>query len=263
MIEFLMSPDALVALLTLTFLEIILGVDNIIFISIASSKLPDDQQKKATNIGLFLAMIMRIILLFGISYLVALKAPFWHINLPWIQGGISGQAIILFAGGLFLIYKSTHEIHEKVEEPEHDKDEVQNHRGSTLSKAVTQIMLINIVFSFDSILTAIGMTNGIGDDPSQALVLMVIAVVISVIIMMLFAHPIGKFVHKNPSVQILGLSFLILIGFMLIAEAAHLSHLSVFKQEVGIIPKGYLYFTIAFSLFVEFLNLKLKKKKNK
>ncbi len=263
MIEFLTSPDALVALLTLTFLEIILGVDNIIFISIASSKLPENQQKKATNIGLFLAMIMRIILLFGISSLIALKAPFWNINLPWIQGGISGQSVILFAGGLFLIYKSTNEIREKVEEPEHDKDEIITHRKSTISKAIVQIMLINIVFSFDSILTAIGMTNGLSDNPDNALVIMIIAVVISVVIMMIFAHPIGKFVNKNPSVQILGLSFLILIGFMLIAEAAHLAHLSVFDNEVGVIPKGYLYFTITFSMCIEFLNMKLKKMKLK
>jgi len=261
MIEFLTSADALFALLTLTFLEIVLGVDNIIFISIASSKLPEEHQKKATNIGLLLAMVMRIILLFGISYLVALKAPFWTINLPWIYGGISGQAVILFAGGLFLIYKSTHEIHEKIEEPEHDKEEVVSHRGTTLSKAVVQIMLINIVFSFDSILTAIGMTNGLSDNPNNALVLMIVAVVISVFIMMAFAHPIGKFVNKNPSVQILGLSFLILIGFMLIAEAAHLSHLTIFGSKVGVIPKGYLYFTITFSMFIEFLNMKMSKKK--
>ena len=254
--EVFSNPDAWIALLTLTFLEIVLGVDNIIFISIASSKLPKEQQKKAVNIGLLLAMGLRIVLLFGISLLVAMNAPFWHINLPWIQGGISGQALILFLGGLFLLYKSTKEIHEKVEAPEHDKQEVEKQRSATLSNAIVQITMINIVFSFDSILTAIGMTNGISDNPDHALVLMVIAVVVSVIIMMLFANPVGQFVNKHPSIQILGLSFLILIGFMLIAEAAHLSHLKVFGSEVGTIPKGYLYFTIAFSLLVEFLDLR-------
>lgn len=260
MFEILSSPDALVALLTLTFLEIILGIDNIIFISLASSKLPKAHQKKATNIGLLLAMLIRIILLFGISWLVAMEAPFWHINLPWIKGGISGQGLILFAGGLFLLYKSTSEIHEKVEDKGHDEREVKKGRSSTLSKAIVQITLINIVFSFDSILTAVGMTNGIGNNPTDALIIMVIAVMISVIIMMLFAAPVGRFVNDHPTVQLLGLAFLILIGFMLIAEGAHLSHLAIFGEEVGAIPKGYLYFTIAFSLFIEFINMRYRKR---
>lgn len=261
MFEILSDPNAWGALVTLTFLEIVLGIDNIIFISIASSKLPEYQQKKATNIGLFLAMVLRIVLLFGISYLTALNAPFWHINLPWLQAGISGQAVILFAGGLFLIYKSTKEIHEKVEEPEHDKEEVEKQSSNSLSNAIVQIMLINIVFSFDSILTAIGMTNGISSNPTDALIIMIIAVVISVLIMMIFAHPIGKFVNKHPSIQVLGLSFLILIGFMLIAEAAHLSHMNMFGATIGAIPKGYLYFTISFSMLIEFLNMRMRKNK--
>jgi predicted tellurium resistance membrane protein TerC len=256
------NPDAWVALLTLTFLEIVLGVDNIIFISIASSKLPKEEQKKATNIGLLLAMILRIILLFGISILVAMNAPFWEFKLPWIAAEVSGQAVILFLGGIFLLYKSTKEIHDKVEAPLHGKEHVENKRSSSLSKAIIQITMINIVFSFDSILTAIGMTNGISENPDHALVLMIIAVVISMAIMMLFANPVGRFVNNNPSIQILGLSFLILIGFMLIAEAAHLSHLAVLDSKVGTIPKGYLYFTISFSLFVEFLNLRRQKNKS-
>ncbi|PIB31002.1 hypothetical protein BFP77_02805 [Maribacter sp. 4U21] len=261
MLEIFTSPDAWIALLTLTFLEIVLGIDNIIFISIAAGKLEESQRKKATNIGLMLAMVMRILLLFGISMLTAMKKPFWVIDGDWITGGISGQSVILFAGGLFLLYKSTKEIHEKVEDRGHDEREVTNARGNTLTKAIIQITVINIVFSFDSILTAIGMTNGISPNPNDALILMVIAVVISVVIMMLFANPVGDFVNRHPSVQILGLSFLILIGFMLIAEAAHLSHLIVFGNEVGVIPKGYLYFAIAFSLMVEFFDLRMKKNK--
>jgi len=206
-------------------------------------------------------MVMRIVLLFGISYLVAMEAPFWHINLPWIEAGISGQAVILFFGGLFLLYKSVHEIHEKVEVKE-EAQEVEKKSASSLSKAIAQITLINVVFSFDSILTAVGMTNGLSENPNDALILMIVAVIISVLIMMLFANPVGKFVNKHPSIQILGLSFLILIAFMLIAEAAHLSHLKMFKASVGTIPKGYLYFTIAFSLLIEFLNFKLRKKKS-
>lgn len=259
MFEIFSSPDAWIALVTLTFLEIVLGIDNIIFISIAAGKLEKSQRKKATNIGLVLAMVMRIVLLFGISLLTAMKKPFWVIDTDWITGGISGQAIILFAGGLFLLYKSTKEIHEKVEDRGHDEREVTKARGNTLTKAIVQITVINIVFSFDSILTAIGMMNGISPNPNDALILMIVAVVISVVIMMLFANPVGEFVNKHPSIQILGLSFLILIGFMLIAEAAHIGHLIVFGNEVGTIPKGYLYFVIAFSLMVEFFDLRMKK----
>ena len=261
MFEIFASPDAWVALITLTFLEIVLGIDNIIFISIAAGKLEKKQRKKATNIGLVLAMALRIILLFGISLLTSMKKPFWILDTDWISGGISGQALILFGGGLFLLYKSTHEIHEKIEDKGHDEREVKSHRSSSLTNAILQITVINIVFSFDSILTAIGMTNGISPNPNDALVLMVIAVVISVLIMMLFANPVGEFVNRHPSIQVLGLSFLILIGFMLIAESAHLSHLVVFGNEIGTIPKGYLYFSIAFSLMVEFFNMRMKRNK--
>ncbi|MDE0600039.1 MAG: TerC family protein, partial [Dokdonia donghaensis] len=218
MFDILTTADAWIALLTLTFLEIILGIDNIIFISIAAEKLPQKDRKKATNIGLALAMGMRIALLFGISWLVALSAPFWHINASWITGGISWQAVILIAGGIFLIWKSVHEIHEKVDETGLEEEEISKKSSTTLGNAIVQIAVINLVFSFDSILTAVGMTNGLSDNPTDALIIMVIAVVISVGIMMLFANPVGNFIAKHPSLQILGLSFLILIGFMLIAE---------------------------------------------
>lgn len=260
MFDILATADAWIALLTLTFLEIVLGIDNIIFISLAAAKLPASQRKRATNIGLTLAMVLRIVLLFGISILVSLQAPFWTFDLGWASGGMTWQALILIAGGLFLIYKSTQEIYEKVEDIGHDEREVEKKQASTFSKAIIQITLINIVFSFDSILTAIGMTNGLSDNPNDALIVMIIAVVVSVLIMLLFANPVGEFVNRHPSVQVLGLAFLLLIGFMLIAEGAHLAHLKFFDAGVGVIPKGYLYFAIAFSLFVEFLNFKLRKR---
>jgi len=249
------SSAVWLSLLTLTFLEIVLGVDNIIFISIAASKLPDEQQNKATNIGLVLAMVMRIALLFGISWLIAMKDPWFSIDVSWFKAGFSGQSLILIVGGIFLLYKSVTEIHHKLEGEEHQ--EGGSRKTSTLSSAIVQITLINIVFSFDSILTAVGMTNGV----YGALVIMIIAVVFSVLIMMLFAVPVGRFVNKHPSIQMLGLSFLILIGFMLILEGGHLAHLSVFGGEIGVVPKGYLYFAIAFSLTVEFLNMNLRKSK--
>lgn len=267
MLEFLLTGDAIIALLTLTFLEIILGIDNIVFISIAANKLPEHQRSKATNIGLILAMLQRVILLFFVSFLVGLSQPFYNLETSWVELHISWQALILFIGGLFLIYKSTSEIREKVTYPEHDEDQVKGKKIKSLSNALVQILIIDFIFSIDSILTAVGMTNGLHPNPNYTLVLMIIAVMISIVIMIAFANPIRKFIDTNPSIQMLGLAFLILIGFMLITEAAHLSHTEFFGNKVGAIPKGYLYFAIAFSLFVEFLNYKInknmKKKANK
>lgn len=249
--ESLFTAEALVSLLTLTFLEIVLGIDNIIFISIAANKLSKKDQPKARNIGLILAMVFRVILLFGISFLISLQQPFAHIDWGWLKAGISGQSVILFVGGLFLLYKATSEIHHKLEGTE---DEVQKPKGSAASKlsgVVIQIALINIVFSIDSILTAIGLT--------QNVTVMIVAVVLSIIIMMAFSGPVGDFVNRHPTIQMLGMAFLIMIGFMLIAEGAHLGHVSILGSEVGVVPKGYLYFAIAFSLLVEALNMKLRK----
>jgi predicted tellurium resistance membrane protein TerC len=261
MFEIFANADAWIALLTLTFLEIVLGIDNIIFISIAAGKLNGAQKAKAINIGLLLAMVNRIVLLLGISLLTSLKAAWFHLDWGWITGGISGQAIILFFGGLFLLYKSTREIHEKIEDKGHQEATLAKKQSTSFGSVLWQIIIIDLVFSVDSILTAIGMTNGISPNPNDALMLMVIAVVVSVGIMMLFARAVGEFVGKHPTIQVLALSFLILIGFMLITEAAHLSHVVVFGQSIGAIPKGYLYFAIAFSLGVEFINMKLRPKK--
>ena len=252
--EIFTQLDTWIALLTLTFLEIVLGIDNIIFISIAAGKLPKNKVKKATNIGLLLAMLFRIMLLTGISYLIAMKDPLFTIDLTWLQAGISGQSIILFSGGIFLLYKSTHEIHQKVEGIEYKTTESDKLKTS-LSGVIIQIVLIDIIFSFDSVLTAVGMTNGI----QGALIIMITAVIISILIMMIFAVPVGRFVNNHPTIQMLALSFLILIGFMLVTESAHLSNAVIFGQHIGAIPKGYLYFAIAFSLGVEALNMRVNK----
>jgi predicted tellurium resistance membrane protein TerC len=254
--EIFLQAETWVSLITLTFLEIVLGIDNIIFISISANKLPENQVKKATLLGLALAMITRIALLFSVSYLIALKDPFFSVDLGWFKTGLTGQSIILFLGGIFLLYKSTSEIREKMEDTNEDKV-IKTPKIISFKNVIIQIILIDIVFSFDSILTAVGMTNGV----DGALTIMVIAVIISIIIMMIFSQPINKFVNRNPTIQMLALSFLILIGFMLITEGAHLSHTEFFNKTVGAIPKGYLYFAIAFSLGVEMLNLKLRKKK--
>jgi predicted tellurium resistance membrane protein TerC len=252
------SSSVWMSLITLTFLEIVLGVDNIIFISIAASKLDKKDQAKATNIGLVLAMVLRIVLLLGISVLVAMTAPWISINTTWLTVGFTGQSLILIAGGIFLLYKSVSEIHHKLEGYEHETTNDPKNKLS-LNSAIVQITIINIVFSFDSILTAVGMTNGL----EGALIIMIIAVVISVVIMMMFAVPVGRFVNEHPTIQMLGLAFLILIGFMLILEGGHLADLSFFGSHIGAVPKGYLYFAIAFSLLVEFLNMRLRKKARK
>ncbi|MDV2448498.1 MULTISPECIES: TerC family protein [Elizabethkingia] len=251
------STDAWVALLTLTFLEIVLGIDNIVFISIVSSKLSPKDQPKARNIGLGLAMVFRIALLFGIKWVLSLNSVLLEVNLSWFHGKITGQSIIIFLGGLFLLYKSVTEIHHKLEGEEELKTE--NTKKVGLNSAIVQIALLNLVFSFDSILTAVGLVSFKEFGETGALSIMILSVIISIVIMMAFAGPVSHFVNKHPTIQILGLSFLILIGVMLLAESSHLAHVVIFEQEVGVIPKGYLYFAIFFSLAVEFINMKLRK----
>lgn len=263
--EILSNPNAWVALLTLTFLEIILGIDNIVFLSIVSGKLKEEDQPKARRIGLLLAMAFRIVLLFGITWVMSLKESFFDFDLSFVSGGISGQSIIVFGGGLFLLYKSVSEIHHKLEGEE---KATSGKASNSLTAAIIQIALLNIVFSFDSILTAVGLVSAaeppVGFGPGGALEIMIAAIVISILIMLIFAGPVSKFVNEHPTIQILGLSFLILIGVMLLAEGSHLANIKFFGDtEVHSIPKGYLYFAIFFSLFVEFLNLRMKKKSSK
>ncbi|MBT3667661.1 MAG: TerC family protein [Opitutae bacterium] len=236
--EIFLQPEAWIALLTLTFLEIVLGIDNIIFISIVSNKLPEAQQPKARSIGLVLALFVRILMLSGISYIIGFTQPLFEV----FEHQVSGRDMILAIGGLFLVAKSITEIHDKVE-----KDEIElsgDKKPATFKNVLVQIVLLDIIFSFDSILTAVGMS---GD-----LIIMISAVVISIFIMMAFATPISKFINKYPTLQMLALSFLILIGFMLILESVHFE-----------VPKGYIYFAVFFSLLVEFLNIQSRKKRRK
>lgn len=234
--EIFAQPDTWVALLTLTFLEIILGIDNIIFISLVAGKVDEKDQKKARLGGLSLALIMRVLLLLSITWIIGLTEPVLTVG----DFELSWRDIILFAGGIFLLVKSTLEIHHKVEgQAEEQGKSLKSHMS--FSTAIIQIVLLDIVFSFDSILTAVGLTD--------QLILMIIAVIISIIIMMIFAKPVGDFVNTHPTIQILALSFLILIGVMLIVEAAHYH-----------VPKGYIYFAVFFSLAIEMLNMRYRKK---
>lgn len=256
-LEVFLLPSAWISLLTLAFLEIVLGIDNIVFLSIVSSRLPADQQPKARRLGLVLAMLFRIGLLFCISLLMKLTTPLISFDTSWLDGSLTGQGLIIFAGGLFLLYKSVSEIHHKLEgESEHEGGK----KSTSFIGVIVQIVALDIVFSFDSVLTAVGLVSFNEFGYAGAMTIMVTAVVASVLVMLLFAGPVSNFVNQHPTIQMLGLSFLILIGVMLLVEAAHVSQLSIFGTQVGEIPKGYIYFAIAFSLLVEFLNMKLRKK---
>jgi predicted tellurium resistance membrane protein TerC len=232
-VEWITEPHIWVAFLTLTALEIVLGIDNIVFISIVAGKLKSDQQKRARTLGLALAMLTRIALLFSISWIIRLTTPFFSI----LGQGISGRDMILIAGGLFLIGKSTHEIHQKLEGEEgHASARV----SPSFTSVIVQILLLDVVFSLDSVITAIGMVEQIE--------IMIAAVVVAVAFMMVFAGSISTFVERHPTIKMLALSFLLLIGVTLIAEG--------FDRHI---PKGYIYFAMAFSVFVEMLNLRLRK----
>jgi predicted tellurium resistance membrane protein TerC len=231
--DWITDPQAWIGFATLTVLEIVLGIDNVIFLSILAGKLPQGQQQRARQIGLVLAMVMRILLLLSLSWIVRLTAPLFSV----LGQEISGRDLVLLIGGLFLIAKSTHEIHERLEGEEgHASGKV----GATFTSVLIQIVLLDIVFSLDSVITAVGMVSELG--------VMISAVVLAVAFMMFFARPIGEFVDRHPTVKMLALSFLLMIGVALIADGL--------DQHI---PKGYIYFAMAFSVLVEVLNLKARK----
>jgi predicted tellurium resistance membrane protein TerC len=234
MFDWMSSPEGWIALLTLTVLEIVLGIDNIVFISILAGKLRPEEREKARRVGLGLAMFIRIALLLSITWVMGLTAPIFSVT----RHEISGRDLILIIGGLFLIAKSTHEIHDKLEGEEgHASGKI----AASFTGVIIQILLLDIVFSLDSVITAVGMAEDVA--------VMIIAVVIAVAVMMLSAAAISDFVDRHPTVKMLALSFLLLIGVSLIAEG--------FEQHI---PKGYIYFAMGFSIFVEMINLRVRSK---
>lgn len=233
------SPETWIAFITLIVLELVLGVDNVIFISILAGKLPVQDQQRARTTGILLAVLTRLLLLASLSWIISLEDPFFHI--PWFGGeniGISGRDLILIAGGLFLLWKSTHEIHDKLEGKE---GQASAKVAATFVSVIIQIMLLDIVFSLDSVITAVGMVDHIE--------IMIAAVIIAAIVMVFVATPLGEFVEQHPTIKILALSFLLLIGFTLIVEGLH-QH----------IPKGYVYFAMGFSVMVEMINIRVRDK---
>lgn len=233
--EWLADPNAWIGLLTLTVLEIVLGIDNIIFISILAGKLPVRKQQRARQIGLGLAMLMRILLLLSLSWIIGLTRPLFAL----VGFEVTGRAIILIGGGLFLLAKSTHEIHNKLEG---DDEERGGRAAPSLASVLVQIILLDMVFSLDSVITAVGMVDEIA--------VMIAAVVLAVAVMMMFAGTISGFVERHPTIKMLALSFLLLIGVNLIGEGLGFH-----------IPKGYTYFSMGFAVFVEMLNIKLRRRK--
>jgi predicted tellurium resistance membrane protein TerC len=233
----LFSVASLISLLTLSVLEIVLGIDNIIFISIVAGKLPRAKQGRARTIGLMMALIMRVLLLFSISWIVGLKDALFTIG----DFGVTGRDLILFAGGVFLLYKTTMELHNKIQG--YDEDEM-NFKKVSFNAIVMQIVLIDIVFSFDSILTAVGLVTN--------LLIMILAVILAMVIMILFSGKVSDFINDNPTIKVLALSFLLMIGVVLILEAFH-EH----------VDKKFIYISIAFSLFVELMNIRMRKKEER
>jgi predicted tellurium resistance membrane protein TerC len=237
----LLGIEGLFYLLVLSLLEIVLGIDNIIFISIVTEKLPSEKRKYARNIGLTLALLIRLFLLSIVSWIMGMTKPFMYV----FEHPFSGQSAVLLIGGLFLIYKSTIEMHNSVKghEEEHSSKKL------SLSKIILQIVLIDIVFSFDSIISAIGMTNGMKQDTGgDPLIIIYLAVIISMVVMLIFSKQISDFIQNNPTIKMIALGFLVTIGVLLVAEA--------FGQHI---PKGYVYFALSYSLFVEFLNIRMRK----
>jgi predicted tellurium resistance membrane protein TerC len=232
--ESLLTTEGIVSLITLTFLEIVLGIDNIVFISITAGRLPKPDQKKARNLGLLLALLVRIGLLFGVSWIIGLKEPFVSFG----DFDLSFRDLILIIGGLFLLGKSTSEIHAKLEG---EDDEIRGVQVMSFRGAILQIILLDVVFSLDSILTAVGLVENV--------VIIVIAIVISLAVMLIFAKKISDFIHQHPAMKLLAVSFLMMIGLVLVIEGLHVH-----------VPKGYIYFAMAFSLGIEVLNMKIRKK---
>ena len=232
--EWLSDPQIWIAFITLTVLELVLGIDNVIFVSILSGKLPLKDQPKARFIGLWLALVMRVALLFSLTWVMGLVEPLFSV----VGQNVSGRDLILLTGGLFLIFKSTHEIHGSLEGAE---GEASKKTYPGFASVIVQIMLLDIVFSLDSVITAVGMVDNVW--------IMIAAVIVSIIAMMMFAGSIGAFVQRHPTIKMLALSFLLLIGTTLIAEGLEFH-----------IPKGYIYFAMAFAVFVETLNIRLRKK---
>ena len=235
--EHLFTSEALISLIALTFMEIVLGIDNIVFISIIAGKLPEDKEKSARNIGLILALGFRIALLLGITWLVQLTDPVWTWNFAWgsFSFAPSWRDLILLAGGLFLLTKSVSEMHSKLEGEEEARKKKKDSQQAA-SWVIAQIIVLDIVFSFDSILTAVGLVD------ADKVLIMIVAVVISLIIMLMAAGAISRFINSHPTMKMLALSFLLLIGFMLAFEGLH----SIHHQEI---PKGYIYFAMAFSVW--------------
>lgn len=261
MFDIFTIPEAWIALCTLILVDVFVSIDNIRFVSFASGKLAKGTRQKGMFSGFALTILLRLVLLFSATWLLSLKKPFLMIDTEWLSGSLSMEGVLLLTGGLFLVYKGTKEIREKIEDRRHDEREVKRESSNNLGKVIVQLTVVNMVFSFDFMLSAVGMTHGITAHDNDALSIGILAALLSFFVMISLAHKLNTLVEKHPSLRVLGLAFMILIGLVLIADAAHASHIILFKSGTISFPKMYLYFVVLFSATIITLEL-IRNKKN-
>lgn len=259
MIDFLTSGPAIIALIVLTILGIMIGVDNLRFIEIATDKLENKSKNNAVNLSVLMAFLLRFGLLLLIYWTLSLTSTFWDVNLSFLRAEISGESLLLIVGGLFLIYKGTSEIHEEVEDRGFDVRKITAEQSTSFGKSIWQTSVINAVFAFDVVLLALGLMNRLDGNILRVIVLIAIAMTLSLLSLILFKEPLQRIFKKHPSINILGLGFLLLVGFAMLIESAYLSHLQIFGADVGMLPKSYLNIAILVSLIFMFLAVKLRK----
>jgi len=263
MIDFLTSGPAIIALIILTIAGVMISADNLRFIEIASSKLDDNKKNKANNIGVLVAFLLRIVLAFVAVWILSLKVGVFDFNFLGIHAAITGESLFLIIGGLFLLYKGVTEIHEEVEDRGFDERKIISEQSSSFGKSIWKTTIINTVFAFDIVLLAVGLTNRLDTDMNRVLVLIIIAILLSLVLILVFKNYINRSFYKHPSLHIVGLSFLVLVGFIMLAEGAYLSHAKIFGSEVGALPKNLAYLVIGVSLLFLFINVKRRKENTK
>lgn len=263
MIDFLTSVPALLCLIILTIVCVMIGKDNIKFIEITTEKLDTKKRNNAFNFSVLLAFLFRFALAFIAAWVLSFTVRFWDINFYGLRAEISGESLLLIVGGLFLLYKGTTEVHEEVEDKGYDVRKVTSEQSSSFGKSMWQSSIINAVFAFDAILLAVGLSNRLDESITRVLVLMIIALTLSTIILLVFKQKLRDMYSKHPSLHILGLCFLILVGFSMILEGAYLSHSHLLGSDVGFIPKNYIYLAIGTALVFMLLSIKLRKENKK
>lgn len=263
MIDFLTSGPTFFAIIILTILAVIIGSDNIKFLTLTTTKLEPKQKSSTLNLALVIGLLLRIAFALIAFWTLSLTAPFWNISLPWFNAEISGYTLLLILGGLFLLFKATSEIHEEVEDRGFDERKIKSEQTKDMGKSIWNSTLINIIFSFDVVLLAVGLTNGLNDNKSYILIAIIIALCLSFLLLIVFKNKLQRVFEKHPSIHILGLGLLLLVGFSMVLEGAYISVMQLFGSPIGILPKIYIYVIIAIALILMFINIKIRKENSK